>query len=107
MTQDGVYIDGLFLDGARWDSQADTMVDQVVGKLYFPMPVIHFLPVENYAPKQQVYHCPCYKTSNRAGVLSTTGQSTNFILPVDLNSKHNAPDFWTLRGTALLCQLDD
>ena len=52
MTQDGVYIDGLFLDGARWDSQADTMVDQVVGKLYFPMPVIHFLPVENYAPKQ-------------------------------------------------------
>jgi dynein heavy chain len=71
------------------------------------MPVIHFLPAENYVPKQQVYKCPCYKTSNRAGVLSTTGQSTNFILPVDLHTKLQVPDFWTLRGTALLCQLDD
>jgi len=60
-------------------------------------------------PKHAVYKCPCYKTSNRAGVLSTTGQSTNFILPVDLNTKsQNHPaEFWTLRGTALLCQLDD
>ena len=82
-------------------------MDQVLGKLYFPMPVIHFLPVENFVPKHSVYKCPCYKTSNRAGVLSTTGQSTNFILPVDLNTKSFHADFWTMRGTALLCQLDD
>ncbi len=102
-----MYIDGLYLDGARWETKDDSLVDQVIGKLYFPMPVIHFLPAENYAPKNIVYRCPCYKTSNRAGVLSTTGQSTNFILPVDLNTKNHPADFWTLRGTALLCQLDD
>ena len=99
-------MNGLYLDGARWDASQETLIDQVLGKLYFPMPIIHFLPFENYVRKPEHYRCPCYKTSNRAGVLSTTGQSTNFILSVDLPTK-NAPDFWTLRGTALLCQLDD
>lgn len=102
-----MYIDGLYLDGGRWETKDDSLIDQALGKLYFPMPVIHFLPAESYSPKNIVYKCPCYKTSNRAGVLSTTGQSTNFILTVDLNTKSQAPDFWTLRGTALLCQLDD
>jgi hypothetical protein len=39
-----VYVDGLFLDGARWDTKDDSLADQVIGKLYFPMPIIHFLP---------------------------------------------------------------
>ncbi len=53
-----------------------------------------------------VYACPVYKTSVRAGVLSTTGQSTNFVLPVMLPSAKES-DYWVLKGAAILCQLDN
>ena len=51
--------------------------------MFYSMPVIHFNPVkENLLLKASDYKCPVYKTSVRAGVLSTTGQSTNYILDV-------------------------
>jgi len=102
-----VYIHGLFLDGARWDARHDTLAEPYPGELYTKMPVIHFIPMEGYTPGEGDYSCPCYKTSIRCGVLSTTGQSTNFILPVDIPNKNDKPEAWTLRGTALLCQLDN
>lgn len=39
-------------------------------------------------------------------MLSTTGQSTNFILGIHLNSKTEKAEYWTLKGAALLCQLN-
>ena len=55
------------------------------------------------------YLCPVYKTSSRAGALSTTGQSTNYILSVSLpiNPAEYSAEHWTLRGTAMLTMLDD
>lgn len=44
----------------------------------------------------------------RAGVLSTTGQSTNFVLCVSLPMQPGSDaDRWVLQGTALLCMRDD
>mmetsp|Transcript_13276 Transcript_13276/g.9592 ORF Transcript_13276/g.9592 Transcript_13276/m.9592 type:complete len:91 (+) Transcript_13276:2148-2420(+) len=90
------------MDGARWDRQEYSIEDQLPSEMYSPLPVILFEPVDNYEYNGEDYQCPIYKTSIRAGVLSTTGQSTNFVLAVDLPTKE-APSYWTLKGAALLC----
>lgn len=54
------------------------------------------------------YMCPVYKTATRAGTLSTTGHSTNFVLYLYLpmQKKHQSKH-WTQRGVAMLTTLSD
>ena len=60
---------------------------------------------EEYKPGK-VYKAPLYKTSLRAGELSTTGHSTNFIMYLDIPTDGD-PNHWVRRGVALVCMLDD
>lgn len=103
--KDGGYIYGMYFEGARYDCNKDTLIDEEVGRLHEEIGCIHLLPAENYEISETQYNCPLYKTGKRSGTLSTTGQSTNFILGIHLNTKVEKPDYWTLKGTALLCQL--
>lgn len=100
-------MDGLWIDGGRWDTAAACLQESQPGVMFAQLPVVHFKPVHNYEPPTTEYQCPLYKTSERAGVLSTTGQSTNFVLCVSLPvAAGTSTDFWVLQGVALLCQLD-
>lgn len=45
---------------------------------------------------------PVYKTTSRAGTLSTTGHSTNFIIDVLCPTKKK-PEYWILNGAAFIC----
>lgn len=102
----GVMIYGLFIDGARWDRENQIITDQYPAKMVETMPIVWFKPQEDYKPDPDEYQAPLYKTSVRAGVLSTTGQSTNYVLNVAMPSKES-PALWVQRAAALLCMLND
>jgi len=108
---DGMYISGLYLEAARWDRGSRVLAEAAPGVMHTPLPVVHFQPKVDYTPPSGEYQCPLYKTSVRAGVLSTTGQSTNFVLmlslPLPVAGRQAEENHWTLQGVAALCALDE
>ena len=141
----GCYIEGLFLDGARWDSdwRASTEDASRDGKgeggnggngaiveaqprvLYPPLPAVWLRTTveavgggagadgagkdgagEDGGEGLHRYRCPVYMTADRAGKLTSTGQSSNFIMDVLLTMRPgDSSGHWMKRGLAALCSL--
>jgi len=105
--EDGTYIHGMVMEGARFDGEKQTMAESRVGELFAPVNVVWLKPGDLHAPKDSgAYDCPFYKTNVRAGTLSTTGHSTNhvcnFLLPSSVEPSH-----WIRRGAALVSMTND
>lgn len=106
--EDGVIVFGLYLEGARFDQTAKRVVESTPGKMYDLLPAIHFKPAVNHKQAPDTYACPVYKTAVRKGVLSTTGMSTNYVVPIELPiAPEESEQKWILAGVAALCNLTD
>jgi len=83
---DGVYIYGLFMECGQLDRETLLLTDASPGQKAAVVPMIQLHPKNDYVPSEEDYTCPLYKTSERAGTLTTTGHSTNFVIGIDLSS---------------------
>lgn len=100
----GVYIHGIFIEAGQWTFK-EGLCDANVGVLSSSLPVVWIKPCLELKVGSR-YEAPLYKTQVRAGVLSTTGHSTNFILGILLNTLKPS-EFWVLRGTALVTMISE
>jgi dynein heavy chain len=113
--ENGAYIQGLFMEGARWDAAINSINDSLPKQLYTELPTILLDPVKDReATEKGVYRLPIYKILSRAGVLATTGHSTNFVMWMEIPS--NRTDIknhlgeadqkeWIMGGVAAFCAL--
>jgi dynein heavy chain len=85
--EDGAFIYGLFVEGARWCSETHKLAPSNPKELFSDLPLIHLVPkTDRVAPDTGIYNIPLYKVVSRSGTLSTTGHSTNFVRYLELNS---------------------
>ncbi|KAL8578353.1 Dynein heavy chain 2, axonemal [Nucella lapillus] len=101
--KDGVYIKGLYLQGAGWDKKNSVLIEADPMQLVCAMPSIHFKPTEaKKKGSKGIYTAPCYYYPNRAG----SAGRPSFVVAVDLKAGEKPADHWVKRGTAILMSLD-
>lgn len=103
----GVYIYGHLLEGCKWDTNKKVLCESERGVLtqYLPAVWIYAVKIEEYN-NDNTYSCPVYKTLLRKGELSTTGQSTNWIMMLDVPTTID-PTHWINRGVAMIYATDE
>lgn len=94
------------MDAFKWDEKAMICVESEIGEMNPPLPMLHMIPKQNFNPDSTNYIAPLYRTAARAGTLSTTGHSTNFVVTVNLPS-NETQHHWISKGAALVCQVSD
>lgn len=116
----GVYVYGLYLEGAGWDRKNSRLCESQNKVVYIQMPIIHIfatnpsitteiIPTDKksrfaFRGKQNdqitiapyIYMCPVYKKPMRTDL--------HFITMLKLAS-NELSEHWILRGVALLCDI--
>jgi dynein heavy chain len=104
---EGVFVHGLYLDGAGWSSRQESLVESEPKKLFYPLPIIHVtattqsiyknIKADLYG-KSGGYECPVYTYQRRTDLY--------YIFTVTLPPGKYTSRHWILRGVALLCNTE-
>lgn len=101
---EGVYVHGLYLDGAGWDRRGCKLTQPPTKVLFTQLPVIHLFAVNDteLVKDPKTYSCPVYKKPHRTDLTYIT--TVSLRVPSAPTQAAN-PDYWILRGVALLCDI--
>merc|ERR1711988_534273 len=96
MSRDGAYINGLGMQGARWDVNAGVIEKSKPKEMFCQMPVMNVRGVTaEKADTQNVYQCPLYKTTMRG---------PTYVFCAQLKTKSPFAR-WVMAGVALLLDI--
>jgi dynein heavy chain len=99
---EGIYVHGMFLEGAKWDTSLHALGDARPMELSSLLPIVHFLPKESTGKAaKNTYECPLYLYPMRTG----TRERPSYMLTITLPSGAHDEAYWVRRGTALLLSL--
>jgi len=109
--EDGAFIHGMFIEGARWDRDSGEIRESFLRDLTPQMPIIHLMAIEASSVNLSGYHdTPCYYVSQRGGgpppgsfVFFTTLKTSE----TTLKGQYGVYSFkWVLAGVGLLLQIE-
>merc|ERR1711988_1067643 len=93
----GMYIHGLYMEGARWDGKKNAVADSAPKELHPSMPVMHVQgKVHGEYSTEGIFECPVYTTSMRG---------PTYVFPATLKTAEKV-NKWVLAGVCLLMNDD-
>lgn len=96
----GCFISGLFLEGAEWSIENNSLIKQTPKKLLCQMPLLQVIPAEAAKIKlRNNFRTPVYMTQNRVNI---QGQGLVFI--ADLRTIDH-PNNWILQGVCMVLNI--
>ncbi|CAH0394939.1 unnamed protein product [Bemisia tabaci] len=97
----GCFVQGIFIEGGRWDSSRECLAECRPGTLIEEMPILMIRPVEVSKLKlENTLRTPVYVTSERRSV-----ENRGVVFEADLKlDKHHS--FWILSGVCLMLNDD-
>ncbi|XP_022902554.2 dynein axonemal heavy chain 10 [Onthophagus taurus] len=95
-------VDGLYLEGARWDVEADCLQRSYPKILVENLPVLSVIPIESFRLKlQNTLRTPVYTTSQRRNAMGV-----GLVFEADLGTTEHL-SHWVLQGVCLILNKDD
>jgi len=93
VSKEGAYVNGLSIEGARWDDKSGALDDSKPKELFATLPVIQIKAVTvDKAEVKDSYLCPVYKTQQRGHT---------YVFTANLRSKQQVSK-WILAGVGIL-----